>query len=736
MPNLCRCIRVRLWLLALLPALAAPAVVAGLGPPERQPKRPTTAPASAKDRVRARLKDRDEERPVSPPASAPSATQPTTTSAAAEKAPQPQVEVFIPSAAALRDAARRSNTAEIYQALSGMAPSRADETDESLDVAATLKLVDQIAAWPDTSIVVAVYAQDREGRPRWAVRVDWPLRQLRDRIQEALDSEAARKILKDVKLVEGGEGTFRLELPEYVLAVLSPSGEGSSIASSLEVKPPPTVFGQEGAEKPPAASDVGERKSKKRMLAYSRLNLEAGEEESGSSFAMLSGVRDLRYGLQLDDDGQWNEKLIVQWNPLIGAAMKMAFRKTDKPFDCPRAAYAMAVFNFSTANALADALSGLPPGTIGERASRAAAFAAAPGNGFFPFPDVYFQFHVSKKDKIIDSVRDAIKKDTDKRKEDEKPPAWHEDKVDDHVVFWCDTTADYAVGLMPATYRTVLFFDEAAGAEEDGRTNLIIAYRTTSPLDTVKQWRELTKGKKSRIALPDSPKASWQARINWRSVYALAQPYLGLLSAVSEDTTMPPTAEELGDVLADSVINLRIEYSGLEVRHVGPIPFGAVYVPGIVVEALSSSSRGWTEAAREQVACRHLRVLYHHAKFFKKDYGRWPGTVAELDGYVDFASHPDLLSLWKQDRSFAERLASSLAASKGETSARDEDDIDDSLYQIEWTPDSWKLKFREGEFKEYATIYIDAEGEIHRVAKPAATQPAETAPAGSEARGE
>jgi hypothetical protein len=121
------------------------------------------------------------------------------------------------------------------------------------------------------------------------------------------------------------------------------------------------------------------------------------------------------------------------------------------------------------------------------------------------------------------------------------------------------------------------------------------------------------------------------------------------------------------------------------------------------------------------VACRNLRVLYHHSKLFKKDYGRWPSTVAELDGYVDFASHPNLLSLRPKDGGFLGGFVSIFTSDKKKKAAEDveadDDAIDDSLYEIDWSPGDWKLKFRADQFAEYSTIYVDKEGEIHRVPK-------------------
>jgi hypothetical protein len=722
-------------LLGAILAIIASAVIAGSISSSAESAGPTTVPSSWKKKpTAARGDEANPEKPQkAPPKSASTnpAVQHTTTTPAAEQAPKPEVEVYVPSVAKLRQAAVKSRTAEVYRGLAGMLPTEVNETGEGMDLAAVLSLLERMAAWPDTSVALAIYKQDREGRPRWAVHLDWPLAMLRDRIEELLDAEAGRQLLKDIKLGETEEGGFRLELPDHLLAVLSSAEDkGSLISSDVDVTPPATVFGQPSKAGEDDDSTEQTKKTKRPMLLYSRLNL-AGDDDGPSPFAMFSGVRDICYGLLLDDDGLWNEKIVVSWSPLVGTALKMAFRKTDKPFECPRKSYCAAAFNLGLGEGMADGVTGFPPGTIGSKASGAAAVSVVPGSGFLPFPDIYYQFRTSKKDRITESVRKAIDEDCKERKESDRPRAWREQRLGQETIFWRDPTADSVGAIMPVTYRTVIFFDQPPEGET-GETRLIVAQASTRADQAVAHWRELMKGSRSRITVPDSPKAHWQGRISWSSAYGLLQPYLCFLASLAADSALPPTADELEDALTDSVVDVRIEYAGLQVRHHGPIPMGAFYVPGIVAASLGSSASMWSEAGREQIACRHLRVLYHHAKLFKADYGRWPATVAELDGYVDFASHPDLLYLRQQDRGFVERFAATFTTQKKPGEAVEEGDIDDSLYTIDWTPDDWRLGFRDGEFKNYASIYIDTDGEIHRTPKPATTQPKTAAARGGE----
>lgn len=647
------------------------------------------------------------------------------------KGDSPQVEVFIPSVAGLADSARHSKTAALWRALAGMFPLPADETGEDFDFAAVTKLLEQVAQWPDTSLVFATYTQDREGRARWAARVDWPMEGFRGGLESFIETEAAKKLLKDVALVEREDGAIQIELPDLVLAVITECEGGSLIASAEGVHLPEAVFGRDYAGEPPDANrpsatpangpavkkKTGQKPRQYSMLVYCRLNL-AGENEGGSPFAMISGVKDVRYGGALDGNGLWQEKVVIRWNPLLGVALKAAFKKLKEPFECPRDAYVVAAFNTALGEGLADSLAGLPPGTIGGRASSETAFAAVPGTGFLPFPDVYFQFTARGEDQIIEAVREAVEKDTREREEEDRPIAWREETIDGRPVFWCDSSADESLSFMPATYRTVVFFDRPRTDQEDEALRLIIAQTPMWAEDAVHHWRELTKNAKSRVTVPDSKQTHWQARISWRRVYALTHPYLALLAGLSAEAAAPPPVDELKAALADSVVDIRIDYGGLQVRARGPVPVGAFYIPVVALTSLSSSGDYFSEAERERVACQHLRVLYHHAKLFKKDYGRWPASVAELDGYVDFTLHADLLYLRPKKEGFAAGLVALVTGDKKPAAGgEDERKIDDSLYVIEWSPDDWKLMFRDGEFVHYRTIYIDAEEKIHRVPK-------------------
>lgn len=666
------------------------------------------------------------------------ATEPTDAApspAATKSSGKPQVEVFIPSVTVLSKATSESKTARLFDVLNGMFPVPKNETGEGVDVSSLIKLLDRIAAWPDTAITVAVFPQDRDGRPRWLLRVDWTVDELAQRVRELLTDEVAGELFKGIELNPANDPAdgYRLETPEMVLAVLKPTGSGAMLASEAPVELSEEVFGE---------SAVRNNPKKRPFLAYCSLNLDAGtdEERGASLFSGIAGVKAVQYVVSLNKRGDWNEQFGVTWNPLFGAALKLIFQKVKDPFDCPTESYATAVVHVGLGDGVADMLSGLPPFTIADLADSEVMFAAVPGSGFLPVPDLFYVLRTKHADRIETEIREAITKENRQRADDDQPPRWREERIDGKAVFWRDPAADGIYGLMPMTFRSVVFVDrppsDDSNAAESKVARLVICNTSTWADDAVVRW---TAVKKDTIKLPASKSDHWQARINWSRAYQLAQPYLGILTGFTEGASMPPDVAAIGDALSDSDIRIEVGYGGIRARHTGPIPIGAIYVPAVTGAALASSASPSSEIAREQTACRNLRVLHHHARLFHRDYGRWPANVAELDGYVDFASNSSLLYLSRRGRSFGEALTSALF-SQGRDAKRpaaddeaDEKAIDDSLYVIQWSANDseWKLMFRENEFNSFKTIYIDAAGTIHRIPKDAPAAAIDTTPARS-----
>lgn len=649
-----------------------------------------------------------------------------------------QVEVFVPSITQLAASFEDSKTAEIFEAIRNLMPEPDDIADEEqFDVAALSKLSEHILSWPDTSLAFTTYAQDRDGRPRWAIQVDWPFDAVVERMKTLFADESAGKVLGKIQLVKEDGDAWRVELPDMVLAYIRPADRGALITGTRTLNPPTNIFG--------VAESADTKGRSRQTRLFCRLNLDAEDEGSKNAmFTALVGVNSIDYELRLLKNGNWREMFVVKWNAMIGLAAKAIFQKTKNQFNCPKDAYATAVFNLGAlTEAAPDGITGLPAGTIGSRTTGEMAFSLVPGTGFLPFPDTYFQFRTGRRHVMADKIRGAIKKDAAKRAEDDRRPAWYEEEIDGSVVFWKDPSADGGYGLAPATSRTVIFFhppmtdaekaegsDDEESDESDAEESesddamwrtVVIANTTTWPDDAVRNFRDKIK---SARKLPSSKKMDWQARINWRRAYELAYPYVALATGLSPDTTMPPEPVEFADVLSDSRVDVKISVGGFLARHVGPVPIGGLYVPAIAGVTLNTSADPGSDIAREQTACRRLRVLQHHCKLFKKDYGRWPATIAELDGYVDFASHPQLLRLRDRNVGFLQGFASAFTIDEKPDAKKSDDDIldediDDSLYEIDWSDNDadWRLKLREGEFVAYKTIYIDAEGHIHRVLK-------------------
>jgi len=657
----------------------------------------------------------------------------------------PHFEIYIPSAKKLGESAQQSRTAKLVDAVASLFPkpdpelaTTDDDEDESIDPATLLKVGEKLLEWPDTSIRFTTYAQDRDGRPQWALATDWPVQDLVERLRSIIEDENTGKLFENLKIVaaEDDDDTYRLELPDLTLAHLAATDVGSVIKATPTLKVDPNVFGVEKSTKG----------NSKKTLVFSRFNLDVDDEtQSNSVLTGLAGFDTIDYELRMYKDGRWRETYMVQWNALVGVAVKAVFGETKHEFDCPAEAYANAVVNLgSVSQTAADGLAGLQIGTIGARAGSDMGITVLPGKGFLPFPDTFYQFRLSSKEGTIKAIRKFIEKDTKKRTKQERRRAWYEDEIDGDVVFWRDPTADYQrSGILPVTYRNVIFFedlpdaaenDEAASEDEgsgqgDAETKaekstpalLVVSNSSTWHDMAVANWREQSK---KYVTLPSSKSVDWQGLISWKRLYQLAHPYMVLAVGAAGDQPGPPSPAALDEALADSRVDIKIGVSGFYARHVGPVPVGFAYNPAVAAVTLGTTAAASSELAREQIACERLRTLHYHCKLFAKDYDRWPATVAELDGYVDFASHPQLLRIRPKKKGFFKGFVSVFSQRTEDESKTEEDDgweeeqaIDDSLYVIDWSadPDEWRLRFRDGEFKNYQTISVNTAGDIERV---------------------
>jgi hypothetical protein len=154
----------------------------------------------------------------------------------------------------------------------------------------------------------------------------------------------------------------------------------------------------------------------------------------------------------------------------------------------------------------------------------------------------------------------------------------------------------------------------------------------------------------------------------------------------------------------------------------------------LVGVSFAPDESGASDLARERLASQRLKVLYHHAKLFKKDVGRWPAEVAELDGYVDFAGHPELLELQLSSRKRWSDWVEDIVELGDEDQPADEDDdayegapdLENKLYRIEWGRDSWRLGLVPDTLEHLEKLYIDEAGKLHRVEKVTKSEEAKT----------
>ncbi len=673
----------------------------------------------------------------------PPATQPAATPApaaipaiGAETEIKPRFELYVPSLHRLASEAHRSHSGLLGAHLGRMLMEMGSVSSEGVDVESAASLLAQMKSWPDTAIDAVAFAADNEGRPQWAVRLDWPLDDLHARLQPLLALEAAETLLKGVTVKPRPEGGYTIALPEVTLAHLLPAGDAQSLLVShpdLEFPAVPFRGAEDGAKDGPA-------------LLVCRLNLKGTEKDSGAtSFSSLSAITDVVYSCRVDEDDEWVEQVGVQWPPGIGMLAKAALGKVKQTFFVPDEAYGSVVFNPRMLPGMLDGMAGFGPqmmvddsggftmvgeaegGPIASHADSQTCVTLLPGTGFMPVPDVVFQVKAKRAEKLIKDLREATAKINKVYRGRERPEPWHEAEVKDRPVFWSDGGSGYRGMMMPFVLRPVLFVTKEIDAQDREREFLVLGWTSTSPQRLVRRWVELPRYKNRRY-LPAKRKTHAEAWINWRQAYKWIQPYVNIsLSTISPDLLLP-RAKEMTDQLIDASLTAKVGYNGLAVSHRGPIPAGVLVVP--VLLGVATAESGGSDLARERSACRTLKVLYHHAKLFKQDIGRWPAELAELDGYIDFAGHPYLLKLElsskKRRSKWMEGLFGSSDEEEEEQDEEEEDELvslDDELFVISWGRESWTLGIAPDTLEHLEKLYIDQDGNIHRMEKKLSEEP-------------
>ena len=642
---------------------------------------------------------------------------------------KPRYELYVPSVECLVRRAGESHAGALIRHASGLFSAQAAGgrgfTEEDWRT-----LWGIIRTWPDTSLGLATYAPTAEGKARWIVQLVWPLADLHERVSKILEMVAAEDVLEGVVLAGRGEGGYELTVGETTLAVmLADDKEGSLIVSDAEVARPTSLYGQD--------AEWTEPPKKTATLVYSRFNIAGTEKDTGALFgAQIPWVKSIRYQASVRSEGEWSERFGVSWNVLVGTTAKAAIKHAKRGFYVPREAFGSALISSPVLQGMLDAMAGLKPGTLmgemggltGDRVGPETCFILLPGTGILPFPDLVIQTRVRYTSAVLEDIRQAITKANQERAKDDLVETWHEIEEAGRTVFYDDGRAKTGAGLQPALYRRVIFVDERADPKGRSRSFLTIAFTSTDVEGMVGRWTA-PRAEKDRVALAAGKKVDGRGWLNWRQLYDHLHLWANLgIAGIDPLAVLPPT-EAVEEHLTDATLTVKAKFTGLLIRHRGPVPAGALYLPFSLFSTLAPDDSGSTDLSRERIACDRLKLLHKNAELFKKDVGRWPARVAELDGYIDFAGNPWMLRLRQSTRSawrkgFTDMLAGPEEEGEGED-ADEETDIDDSIYVIEWDGTRWILGLKPGLLDHLEKLYVDQDGEIHRVVKSASAEAAE-----------
>lgn len=599
---------------------------------------------------------------------------------------------------------------------------------DGFDLESVSGVVRQIADWPDSSVHLLIYAPDREGRPRWAILTDWSLDELHARVKPILEGEAADTLLEGVRITSRNEDGFEIALPRTTLAYLLPyETDKSCVASHADLEFPDQLFGV-------AANADEDEAAPAAPLLSCRLNLTRTERESGATFlSTLRAIAGVDYTARVADDGNWDETIKLYWPQVVGIAAKAVVDKVKHTFFVPDEAFGAAVFSTPMVSSGLDAMAGLvvpgtfEPGPLMGHTRQDLCVTVLPGTGFLPTPDIVLQVRATRVDSLVDDVREAIEKVNDFHRQQEQPAPWHEAEVRDRAVFWSDGGPAYGGGITPLSMRTVLFVTRETDARDRDRDFLVLAQTSTSPEQLVRRWIDFPRGGERLRYLPSAKRTYGQAWVNWKQLYAWVHPWINVGLSATVRSGLLPSAESMVDDLTDAWATVKVQYSGLVVSHQGPIPSGLLAIPILMGMSMQMDESGGSDLARERLACRRLRVLFHHCALFKEDLHRWPAELAELDGYIDFAGHPELLQLQLSPKKrWSEMWGEMFAGRSQPDKDRDEEfeeeddwgvDIDDSLFVMNWGEESWSLGIAPGTLEHLERLYIDQDGEIHRVEK-------------------
>jgi hypothetical protein len=653
---------------------------------------------------------------------------------AAKPALKPRLELYVPSVKKLLAEVQRSRLGMFADHLAAIMRELSSASSEGVDAQEFAAVIQRMREWPDVAIDAAVFAPDREGQARWIVQLNMPVQDLRERLHALLETEAAQEVFADILIKPRDSDGYAVRLPDTVLGYLLPVGRDRSCLTSH----PELSLSAEPFRGAPETDDAGP------SLLVCRLNLTQTEKDSGETFlSKFSVVTAIDYLCRVNEAGDWTEEVTVYWPPVSGMALKALFGRVKQTFFVPDEAFGSAVFNTMMLPSVVEQLAGFGPqvmledsgdmavigeatgGPIAAHARSEACLSVLPGTGFLPAPDIVIQCRAKHAEGFVADARAAVEKANKAYREREQPEPWHEVTVRDRTVFWRDSTGPARGMMMPLVMRPVVFVTKETDAKDRQRDFVVVGWTSTSPDSLVRRWLDLPRPA-DRHFLPQARKTNGELWVNWRQVYQWLLPYLNLsMSVVSADALLPG-AEEAKSSLSDGRVAAKVKYAGLAVSHQGPVPLGVLALPTMVAASMAEDRSGRSDLARERLACERLKVLYHHAKLFRKDVGRWPAEVAELDGYVDFAGNPHLLQLRLSSRKAWRTWFEDMFEPDEEEDPDQEDElygeIDDDLYVIEWGSRQWSLGIAPGTLEHLHKLYIDQEGLIHRVEKKQETE--------------
>ena len=125
-----------------------------------------------------------------------------------------------------------------------------------------------------------------------------------------------------------------------------------------------------------------------------------------SSFSVVSG---LDYVCRVDEQGDWDETIVLRWPAISGVAAKAFLGRVKRTFFVPKAAFGelgpdQPGASGSPGGSLRTRRSDIGPETQARaparsppRASGGACFTLLPGTGFFPVPDLIVQTRNSER---------------------------------------------------------------------------------------------------------------------------------------------------------------------------------------------------------------------------------------------------------------------------------------------------------------------------------------------------